>query len=1067
MSDTFKLPDNDETTTTLPQYIQYNGKNYPNHPLFVYSISHDKLETITWSKTAQAMENAARMVYPHIKSKFRSGSPPPVVGILANLDFITYNTLALGIVRAGGSAFLISTRNSGSAVVELLKQTDTQTLYVSVDEPIQKLASATLATPELRDVSVHIAPIFEDLFFEQRDTKYTCSVPDYPGGAMDSPAIILHSSGTTSFPKPVYGSHRMILQWSMNIRVQCDDVTKQRLAVHGLPAFHGMGIAAFLAARMGMSLAVFPPKNPPIVPSPQNVLDGAIACQSTILLSVPLLIEHWSSSAENVEHLKQLDLVCFGGGPLNKAIGDELSRAGVSLAGLYGTHACYYLYAANHWYAIPGEPTDEWDWLEISPRTTAVFLPQKDEPSIFELIYIDCPTHWSTTTNYQMEGRRAFATNDLVRRHPTDPTKFKILGRKDDQIMLSTGEKTNPAPIEEIIAMNPLVQFAVMFGRGRDQNGILLQPAKGHEIDPRNEITLAKFRSDVWSSVEAANAFAPSHSRLFKEMVLVTHPSRPMELTAKLAPRKSVVIEAYKDEIEAAYSAASTSIQRGITPPSDWTLAEVLKFVRAIVHTIMGTELMVDDNDDIFQRGSNSLQATYIRNSLIQAVSGKNKESARRISQSFVYSNPTVSALAHQLVSIVRPGLVTEGDEDALKIERMRDLISEFSADFPTHRVSTHQSAFEGEVVLLTGSTGGFGCQLLAHLVSLPNVRHVYALNRGGDNSLRERQAEALTQRGLDAGVVELPKVSLVECDTAADHLGIELSLHNEILDNITLIIHNAWRVNFNMALDTFKPVIRSVRNLIDFALQSPKAVPPRFIFIGSIGVYKNWNSLSRPLEASIIDPRIVLGSGYAESKWVGERILEEAANNTPLQPVIVRIGQMTSNSSGAWNAGDWLPAIVRSGQVVGALPSRDDSIAWISLESAAQAIFDFRLSRSQYLHLTHPHPVPWATVFSVFASMLHVPLVPWEEWVIMLETDTTGPESNPAVHLLDFFRSASSKPMQGREALGSPLLDLTEALKASPTLVNPSLPHISEIDAENWIKYWKHSRYLTGSEMM
>lgn len=32
-----------------------------------------------------------------------------------------------------------------------------------------------------------------------------------------------------------------------------------------------------------------------------------------------------------------------------------------------------------------------------------------------------------------------FGTNDIVIRHPTDPRKVKILGRADDQIMLSTG----------------------------------------------------------------------------------------------------------------------------------------------------------------------------------------------------------------------------------------------------------------------------------------------------------------------------------------------------------------------------------------------------------------------------------------------------------------------------------------------------------------------------------------------------------------------------------------------------------------------------------------------------
>ena len=43
--------------------------------------------------------------------------------------------------------------------------------------------------------------------------------------------------------------------------------------------------------------------------------------------------------------------------------------------------------------------------------------------------------------NRTIDNRGAYATNDLVLPHPTDPTRWKVFGREDDQIMLSTGEK--------------------------------------------------------------------------------------------------------------------------------------------------------------------------------------------------------------------------------------------------------------------------------------------------------------------------------------------------------------------------------------------------------------------------------------------------------------------------------------------------------------------------------------------------------------------------------------------------------------------------------------------------
>ena len=41
---------------------------------------------------------------------------------------------------------------------------------------------------------------------------------------------------------------------------------------------------------------------------------------------------------------------------------------------------------------------------------------------------------------------RAYATGDLMEEHPQDPRLFKVYGRADDQIALSTGEKVRGLP---------------------------------------------------------------------------------------------------------------------------------------------------------------------------------------------------------------------------------------------------------------------------------------------------------------------------------------------------------------------------------------------------------------------------------------------------------------------------------------------------------------------------------------------------------------------------------------------------------------------------------------------
>jgi long-subunit acyl-CoA synthetase (AMP-forming) len=72
------------------------------------------------------------------------------------------------------------------------------------------------------------------------------------------------------------------------------------------------------------------------------------------------------------------------------------------------------------------------------------------------------------------------------------------VGRIDDVLILSSGEKTVPAPMESVVGANRYVNGTVMFGRGRNQVGIIIEPRPGYEIDVNDGTQLAEFRNKVW-----------------------------------------------------------------------------------------------------------------------------------------------------------------------------------------------------------------------------------------------------------------------------------------------------------------------------------------------------------------------------------------------------------------------------------------------------------------------------------------------------------------------------------------------------------------------------------------
>lgn len=79
-------------------------------------------------------------------------------------------------------------------------------------------------------------------------------------------------------------------------------------------------------------------------------------------------------------------------------------------------------------------------------------------------------------------------------------------------------------------------------------------------------------------------------------------------------------------------------------------------------------------------------------------------------------------------------------------------------------------------------------------------------------------------------------------------------------------------------------------------------------------------------MKEDFVDAGSALGSGYSESKWVCESILNTASASTRLKPVVVRVGQLSGiSTSGFWNIKEWVPAMLKSSIELGCLPLVDN----------------------------------------------------------------------------------------------------------------------------------------------
>ncbi|KAF9556258.1 acetyl-CoA synthetase-like protein [Agrocybe pediades] len=1059
----------------LPEMCDWHRQHSLNHPLFVYARQNGELQAITWTQVAEAIYTGTRLV------RNTMGWQPghkdtQVVGILAPSETISYYTLIMSIMRAGYTAFPISPRNSPMAVAHLINKVGVKHIFLGREQAMADLKDKAFEQlqPGQEVPSFGPIPVFEDFY---RPSSDHCGGDDliFEKKSLDDIAMYMHSSGSTNFPKPIAWTHSHVLRFAMSPYFGERDLTGVNISLHSTPMFHSMGTMQICwTFATGLVINAFEPKLPPPAPTAQNIFEGIMACHSELVICVPALVEEWAQNPQYVQGLAKTSGILFGGGPLSKAAGDLLTSQGVQLFNLYGLTEVGPVTTA-----VPSNMDPDWHLFSFCKALDIEMVPQGD--GLYECVIRANSVCQPAVINTTRNGVDAYATSDLFTPCLDRPGLWEMYGRKDDQIMHSTGEKTNPGPLEHILDTDPHIRSSVIFGRGQFQAGVIIDPQPDAGVDVEDKAQAAAFVEKIWPTVQRMNEFAPQHSRIFKEMIILAKPSKPFQYTAKNTPRRHLIIQTYDDEIKATYAAANSSSASDIPPPSKWEGESLLSFVRAVTTKVLSRE--VKDTDDIFQHGGDSLQATWIRNTIINVLKNSTAVETDTIATNVVYEYPTIASLTTFLGNLVSGKQGATGIDVAARASAMRSMVEKYTVtEFPIHPRAADKaedtSPSSGDVVLVTGTTGGLGTYLFAELISNPSVSRVYAVNRGKDSTaLRERQKKALVQRGVNPQqIMDSEKLVLLVADTSAPLLGLSENEYETIRSSLTHVIHNAWPVDFNLSLTSFESSIRGLRNLVELSLSSSHPTPPTIVFASTIGMLQNHDpSPAKSIPETPIEAEVAVGNGYTEGKWVSEEILQYASSHADLNSIVVRVGQLSGGSNGSWNIAEWLPSLIQSAQAVGCLPTEDKDIDWIPVHLAAKAVVDYRRAgspgSSSLVHLVHPQPTSWAKLASIAAQDLSVPLVSYVQWLEKLEgaatrngdsaeTSVESLKAIPALRLLDFYRVVASNLRKEGNAFGLPRLSCENAVRLSPTL-SEGIPPLGEQDVKSWLNFWKEVGYV------
>ncbi|KAG0150440.1 hypothetical protein CROQUDRAFT_38300 [Cronartium quercuum f. sp. fusiforme G11] len=630
---TFIEPDLSFDKFEIHNVINHHIINNSKYPFGLLAGIDNKQSTlrdvITWNEIGSGIITVINQLFQN-RDIFLNPNPI-IIGIIVSQDYLSYFTVILACMRIGLIPFLISPKCSPTQISHLLEGSGCKYVYVPFNRNLKNDGLVKISTIEksnrkqIEEVekillnqynqkinflefpnSFKLFPrLINNLEYEY-DSNIIQTINQYPIKIKSKslPIILLHSSGTTNLSK-IVPLNRLTFHALLTAGRNTNFLWKNQLiAGMCLPPFHGMGLhltldhilsngslSSFFRPEIDQNGNFFIKQSDPL-----NVLNAMKSLGCTVAIFSPYTLTEYSYDLESIEFLKSMERVGFGGGPLSGEIGSKLFQQGVKLSTVYGATEIGAIATC-----LP-EPSlgPNWEYFEISPQITAELIPQGDE--VYELVILSSDRHRCSIKFEDDFSPQEYYTKDLLMKHPKLPI-YKLIGRKDEQIILSNSEKTNPAPLECILRSNPVIKSAMVFGNGKPLNGVLIEPEEGYIFDKNNNMSMEQYMKLIWPSIELINKEVPKHSKLIKELIIIINPYlKPLPKTIKGTIIRKKALEIFSKEIEETYLKYETGINvKDFLNVLKFSEKPILNEIKDIIEVISGRSLIEDQ--DLFLQG--------------------------------------------------------------------------------------------------------------------------------------------------------------------------------------------------------------------------------------------------------------------------------------------------------------------------------------------------------------------------------------------------------------------------------------------------------------------------------
>ncbi|KAL1884099.1 putative NRPS-like protein biosynthetic cluster [Diaporthe australafricana] len=842
--------------------------------------------------------------------------------------------------------------------------------------------------------------------------------------AKNDPIVVLHSSGSTGLPKPItitithgsIGAHDNDHNLPAPAGRKKADSTVFTLDGEGrrlcliLPFFHLGGFVFFMdhAILNNLTLVLGPPQ---VAPDATLLKDVARQQKLRAIMVVPAILEQLLHDPKSIDLLKSLDFVGCAGAPLPTAVGDRIM----------GIVRLYDFIGSTETFPLPelAKSPEDWQYHEFNSNFKHEMRLYDVQTETFELVILaDETTQDAAPVYHNLPGENPYFTKDLFTKHPTKPNLYKFYGRRDDILVLSNGEKLNPIPLEQHVQGSPDLKGVMLVGNGRNQTALIVEPREALELTGRT-----KLLGDLWPRIEEANTHVPGPGRVARGMIICASPDKAFARTGKGTVVRKLTEELYQEGISKLYSGLSQqdkTITVGLTAnlKTIYEPAAVIEFLRQIFAPSFPPAATFGEEDEFFAHGLDSIQTLEITTNLKRNLERLTSRSVAWISPRTIFRHPTLNDLSELLAAYLNDGITPAEDPQTARAAAVDDAVARYVENLPSRAVSqpiSSSSISSSVTVAIVGSTGYVGAHLVANLLRNPAISRIYCLDRGNDAPTRQR--EVLSKQHLVHDDM-LAKLTFFKTNLGTLHLGLSEEQYRTLVNDVDVVVYNAWRLDFGLAIRSFDPFLQATRDLIELSVASRHNM--RIVFVSSVSSVETL-ALSDSIvpEAPVEDPLAAMNTGYGQSKLAAERILVTAQREYGIPVSVVRVGQVGGPSSGdlAWPDQAWISAIIRTSKALKCFPIQVVPIDWVAVDTVARILESVILQpyknpdAPQFFNVAS-EPQPWSMLLDVLREFWSaddleaVSLPGWVNKLRAMASTSAAPDvaKLPALRLVDFY---------------------------------------------------------------